>query len=55
MVKFQEAMNRMFGHIFVCKKCKSKRRADPARVLKNQISCKRCGCKFLRPISKGKK
>jgi len=55
MVKFKEATERLFGNVFVCKKCKTKRKAEPSRVLKNQVSCKRCGCKSLRPISKGKK
>ena len=55
MVKFQEAINRMFGNVYVCKKCKTKRRADSARVLKNKVPCRRSGCKNMRPISKGKK
>jgi ribosomal protein L40E len=55
MAKFQEAINRMFGNVFVCKKCKTKRRADPTRVLKGLIPCRRCGYKAMRPISKGKK
>ena len=54
MAKFPEAMQRLFKNVFVCKKCKSKRRADPSRVLKKQIPCRNCGCVDLRPISKGK-
>ena len=54
MVRFEEAVKRLFGNIFVCKKCKSKRRADPTRVLKNQIACRRCGCKHLRAIKSKK-
>ena len=55
MARFKEAMDRLFGNIFVCKKCKTKIRAKPARVLKNQIACRRCGYKQLRPINKTKK
>lgn len=54
MVRFAEATARIFGSIFVCRKCKSKRRADYAKVLKGKISCKRCSCKSLRPIKSKK-
>ena len=54
MVKFPVATKRLYGNVFVCKKCKIKRRADPARVLKKKISCRKCGRKELRTISKGK-
>jgi len=54
MVKFPEATKRMFGSVFVCKKCKVKRRADPARVLAKKVPCRKCGKKDLRTISKGK-
>ncbi|MBS3146574.1 50S ribosomal protein L40e [Candidatus Woesearchaeota archaeon] len=54
MVKFPEAMVRMYQNVFVCRKCKTKQRASIQKVLKKQIMCKKCGCRALRPIKKGK-
>lgn len=55
MVKFPEAMKRMFDRVFVCKKCKSKIRADAARVIQNKVACRKCGYNQLRTIHKGTK
>ncbi len=54
MVRFPEATKRIFGNVFVCRKCKSKRKADHAKVLKGKIVCKKCGSTALRPIKKAK-
>lgn len=54
MVKFPEATARLFHNVFVCKKCKTKRRAPPAKILQRKISCKRCSSKSFRAIKKGK-
>lgn len=54
MVKFPEATARLFKNVFVCRKCKTKQKASIQKVLKKQIACKKCGCKSLRPIKKGK-
>ncbi|MFA4887746.1 MAG: 50S ribosomal protein L40e [Candidatus Nanoarchaeia archaeon] len=54
MVRFPEATKRIFGNVYVCRKCKTKRKADPAKVLKGKISCKKCASKALRPIKKSK-
>jgi len=50
MAKFKEAMQRMFGRVFVCKNCKSKIRTDMSRILLKKVSCRSCGGKNFRPI-----
>jgi ribosomal protein L40E len=52
MAKFPEAEKRMFKNIYVCRKCKSKLRANPMKVRLGKISCRKCGSKALRPIKK---
>jgi ribosomal protein L40E len=52
MAKIQEAMDRIFKDIFVCKKCSSKIRASSQKVLQNKIKCRKCGAKRFRPIKK---
>lgn len=54
MVRFPEATQRIFGNMFACKKCKAKRRADPSKILKGKVSCKKCSSKAFRPIKKSK-
>jgi ribosomal protein L40E len=52
MAKFPEAEKRMFKNVYVCRKCKSKLRANPMKVRLGKISCRKCGSKALRPIKK---
>jgi ribosomal protein L40E len=51
MVKktFPEAMHRLYHRVYVCRVCKSKMRADPAKVKHGQIKCRKCGARALRP------
>lgn len=51
MVKktFPEAMQRLFFRMYVCRVCKTKIRADPAKVKEGKIKCRRCGSTALRP------
>jgi formylmethanofuran dehydrogenase subunit E len=42
MAKIAEANARMFKNVFICKKCKSKIRADPKKILEGKISCRKC-------------
>ncbi|MDI6798721.1 MAG: 50S ribosomal protein L40e [Candidatus Aenigmarchaeota archaeon] len=44
-----EAMQRLFFRVFVCRVCKAKIRADPAKVKKGKVKCRRCGSHALRP------
>ena len=39
-------------NIFVCRRCKSKRRAPMLKVLAGKISCRNCTSKALRPARK---
>jgi len=52
MAKFQEAEARFFHNIFICRKCKSKIRAQNIKVIEGKISCRKCGSKALRPVRK---
>ena len=52
MVKFEEAHARIIKDIFVCRNCKSKRRAPMLKVLAGKISCRNCKSKALRTIRK---
>jgi len=52
MVKFPEAEARLFKHVFVCKNCKTKRRAPIMKVLQGKIKCRKCNGKALRPVRK---
>lgn len=50
--KIPEAQARLFKNIFVCKKCHSKIRASPQKILEGKVKCRKCGKKALRTISK---
>ena len=40
--KIPEAINRMFKNVFICQRCKTKMRADPQKVLKGKVRCRKC-------------
>ncbi|MBL7051207.1 50S ribosomal protein L40e [Candidatus Woesearchaeota archaeon] len=52
MAKLPEAEARLFKNIFVCKKCKTKIRADPSKIRAEKIKCRGCNGKAFRPIKK---
>lgn len=52
MVRFLEAETRLIRGVFVCRKCKTKIRANPMKVHQQKISCRKCGSKALRPVRK---
>ncbi|MBS3141578.1 50S ribosomal protein L40e [Candidatus Woesearchaeota archaeon] len=52
MVKFPEAQVRLFKNVFICRRCKTKQRTQPLRVIQKTISCRKCGCNDLRPVRK---
>ena len=52
MAKIQEAQNRLFKNIFVCKECKVKVRAEPKKIIDEKVRCRKCGSKKFRPIRK---
>ncbi|MFH0752246.1 MAG: hypothetical protein V1914_01480 [archaeon] len=54
MAKFEEASKRMFGRVFVCRKCKKKKKLEPVKVTAKSVICKNCGSRAFRPIKKQK-
>ncbi len=52
MGKILEAQNRLFKNIFVCLNCKQKQKADPQKILKGLIKCRKCKKRKFRPLKK---
>lgn len=52
MAKIKEAQNRIFKNIFVCKKCRTKIRSDPQKILKGKVKCRKCKKNAFRPLKK---
>lgn len=52
MARFDEALNRLFNRIFVCKNCKTKIRTDSSKIRAGRVVCKNCGKKRFRPKRK---
>jgi len=50
MARFPEAIARLFHNVFVCKKCKTKVRAQPQKIMQGRIVCRNCGSRAFRPI-----
>ncbi len=54
MAKIQEATDRLFKNVFVCKRCKTKIRAHSIKIISKKVKCRKCGGKNFRAIKKGK-
>jgi len=52
MAKIPEAQRRLFKNVYVCKKCKTKIRADPQKILKGKVKCRKCKKSAFRPLKK---
>ena len=52
MVKFPEANVRLFQNVFVCKKCKTKIRSKPLKIIQKRVVCRKCGGKNFRAVRK---
>ncbi len=52
MAKIKEAHNRIFKNIYVCKKCRTKIRSDPQKILKGKVKCRKCKKSAFRPLKK---
>jgi len=52
MAKIQEAQNRLFKNVFVCKKCQTRVKASPIRILEGKVKCRKCKKSAFRPIKK---
>ncbi len=48
MAKFPEADARKFKDVFVCRRCKAKRKAPVLKVLAGKVACRNCQTKKLR-------
>mgnify|MGYP000057315635 CR=1 FL=1 len=48
MARFKENIERLYSGVFVCRKCKTKIRADPLKVRLKKVKCRRCDSKALR-------
>lgn len=44
-----ELKARKFDRIFICRRCKSRIRADPDKVRLGLVRCRKCGSRYLRP------
>ena len=54
MAKFEQAQNRLYKNMFVCKKCKHKQKSTMQKVLRGEILCRKCGSKAFRSVRKAK-
>jgi len=52
MAKIQEATNRLFKNVFVCKNCQAKIRADSQKIMRGKVRCRKCGKRAFRPIKR---
>ncbi|HLD02487.1 MAG TPA: hypothetical protein VJC07_02190 [Candidatus Nanoarchaeia archaeon] len=52
--KYLEASARLFYRVFVCRKCKTKLKANARDLASGKISCKRCQGRHFRPIKSKK-
>ncbi|MBU2612372.1 MAG: hypothetical protein KKB62_01475 [Nanoarchaeota archaeon] len=50
--KIPEAQNRLFKNMFVCQRCEYKMRADPQKILKGKVRCRKCGRGQFRVLKK---
>jgi ribosomal protein L40E len=48
MAKIAAAQSRLFKNIFICKKCKSKIKAEPRKIILGKIRCRKCNGKAFR-------
>ncbi|MFH1307899.1 MAG: hypothetical protein ABIH72_03525 [archaeon] len=54
MAKIQAAQARLYKNMFVCKKCGSKQRSEPRKIIEKKVKCRKCRAKAFRP-AKSKK
>ena len=48
-------VNRVFARVFVCRRCKSKQKADLERVRQGKVKCRKCNYNILRLKNKERK
>ena len=52
MAKLPATQARLYKNVFVCKKCQTKIRANPQKILEGKVKCRKCGKKAFRPLRK---
>jgi len=52
MVKIPAAQARLFRNVFICKRCKTKIRSSPVKIIEKKVKCRRCHSRNFRPIKK---
>ncbi|MBS3065034.1 MAG: 50S ribosomal protein L40e [DPANN group archaeon] len=55
MAKVPEAMARLFGRKWVCRRCKTVIKGDSGKIRAGEIHCPKCGQRHFRPKSKEKR
>lgn len=54
MVRFPEAIIRLYTRVYVCRRCKKKAKVKVTDVITKRYVCKKCGGKAFRPIKRQK-
>jgi DNA-directed RNA polymerase subunit RPC12/RpoP len=52
VAKFKEAETRKIKNIYVCKRCKTKQRTIPQKVVLKTVKCRNCNGKDFRALRK---
>jgi DNA replicative helicase MCM subunit Mcm2 (Cdc46/Mcm family) len=52
MAKIAEATTRLYKNVFICKNCHAKMRADPQKILKGKVRCRKCKKGAFRTVKK---
>lgn len=52
--KIPASRNRLLKRIFVCKRCRTKIKADMLKIIAGKVKCRRCNARVFRPKSKKK-
>ncbi|MEK6923363.1 MAG: 50S ribosomal protein L40e [Nanoarchaeota archaeon] len=55
MVKIPEAIARLFGRKWVCRRCKTVIKGDSQKIRAGEIHCRKCGQRHFRAKSKEKR
>lgn len=55
MATFPEAEARLYGNVYICRKCEGKTRVPIGKVLAGGASCVRCTSKQLRAVRRKSK
>lgn len=50
--KIPEAVARIYGRVWICRRCKKKARGDSLKMQAKLVVCPRCGQRAFRPKTK---